>query len=29
MTPHIVCADYTIPALVAALAAHFARPPHA
>lgn len=27
LTPHIVCADYTIPALVAALAAHFAHPP--
>jgi uroporphyrinogen-III synthase len=24
LTPHLVCADYTIPALVAALAAHFA-----
>ncbi len=24
LTPHIVCADYTIPALVSALAAHFA-----
>ncbi len=28
LTPHIVCADYTIPALVTALAAHFARPPN-
>jgi uroporphyrinogen III methyltransferase/synthase len=24
LTPHLVCADYTVPALVAALAAHFA-----
>jgi uroporphyrinogen III methyltransferase / synthase len=27
LTPHIVCADYTIPALVAALVAHFVSPP--
>ncbi len=27
LTQHIVCAEYTIPALVAALAAHFARGP--
>ncbi len=26
LTPHIVCADYTIPVLVSALATHFVRP---